>query len=177
MVQQIHWACDATNLHGYADSDWAGDRQNMKSTSGGVIMRSGHCIKAWSTSQSALALSSGEAELYAMTKVAVQLSGEISMAKDFGVSLTGVVKSDSSSAIGIAHRDGLGGRCRHVKVQYLWIQSKIKDGDLNLQKLLGTNNVADAMTKAVDRWALDKYMAAINFTLMPGRADKASRAQ
>ena len=78
----------------------------MKSTSGGVIMRSGHCIKAWSTSQSALALSSGEAELYAMTKVAVQLSGVSSMAKDFGVSLTGVVKLDPSSAIGIAHRDG-----------------------------------------------------------------------
>ena len=32
-----------------------------------------------------------------MTRVAVQLSGVISMAKDFGVSLTGVVKSDSSS--------------------------------------------------------------------------------
>ena len=61
MVQQFHWAGDDTNLHGYADSDWAGDRQNMKSTSGGVIMWSGHCIKAWSTSQSALALSSGEA--------------------------------------------------------------------------------------------------------------------
>ena len=135
----------------------------MKSTSGGVIMWSGQCIKAWSTSQSALALSSGEAELFAMAKVAVQLSGVISMAKNFGVSLTGVVKSDSSSAIGIAHRDGLGGRCRHIKVQYLWIQSKIKDGDLKLQKVLGTNNVADAMTKAVDRWALDKYMAAMNF--------------
>ena len=177
MVQQFHWAGDDTNLHGYADSDWAGDRQNMKSTSGGVIMWSGQCIKAWSTSQSALALSSGEAELYAMAKVAVQLSGVISMAKNFGVSLTGVVKSDSSSAIGIAHRDGLGGRCRHIKVQYLWIQSKIKDGDLKLQKVLGTNNVADAMTKAVDRWALDKYMAAMNFILMPGRADRASRAQ
>ena len=37
--------------------------------------------------------------------------------------------------------------------------------------------LADAMTKAVDRCALDKYMAAMNFTLMPGRADKASRAQ
>ena len=44
-------------------------------------------------------------------------------------------------------------------------------------KVLGTNNVADAMTKAVDRWALDKYMASMNFTLMPGRAHKASRAQ
>ena len=58
-----------------------------------------------------------------------------------------------------------------MKVQYLWIQSKIKDGDLKLQKVLGTNNVAN------DRWALDKYMAAMNFTLMPGRADKASHAK
>ena len=89
MVQQFHWTGDDTNLHGYADSDWAGDRQNMKSTSGGVIMWSGHCIKAWSTSQSALALSSGEAELYAMTKVAVQLSGVISMATDFWRELDG----------------------------------------------------------------------------------------
>ena len=133
MVQQFHWTGDDTHIQGYTDSDWAGDRQNMKSTSGGVIMRSGHCIKAWSTSQSALALSSGEAEFYAMTKVAVQLRGVISMAKDFGVILTGVVKSDSSSAIGIARRD-VGGRCRHIKVQYLWIQSKIKDGDSKLQK-------------------------------------------
>ena len=43
MVQQFHWTGDDTNLHGYAfDSDWAGDRQNMKSTSGGVIM-----LKEW----------------------------------------------------------------------------------------------------------------------------------
>ena len=152
-----------------------GIRQNMTSTNGGVIMWSGHCTKAWSTSQSALALSSREAELYAMNNVAVQLSGVISMAKDFGVSLTRVVKSDSSSAI--VHRDCQGGRCRHIKVQYLWIQSKMKDGDLKLQTVLGTNNVADAMTKAVDRWALDKYMAPMNCILIPGRADKASRAQ
>ena len=111
-----------------------------------------------------------------MTKVPVQLSGVIIMAQDIGMSLIGVVRSDSISAIGTVKRDGLGGRCRHIKVQYLWIQSKIKDGDLKLQKVSGTNNVADAMTKAVDRWALDTYMATMNCTLMPGRADKASRA-
>ena len=85
----------------------------MKPTSGGVIVWSGHGIKAWSISQSALALSSGEAELYALKKVAVQLSGVISMAKDFCMSMTGVVK---------LHRDGLGGGCRHIKVQYMRIQ-------------------------------------------------------
>ena len=67
VVQLFHWTGDDTSVQGYTDSDWAGDGQNMKSTSGGVIMRSGHCKMAWSTSQSALGLCSGEAELYAMT--------------------------------------------------------------------------------------------------------------
>ena len=44
-----------------------------------------------------------------MTKVAVQISGVTSMASDFGVSFTEVVKSDSSTAFGIAHRHGLDG--------------------------------------------------------------------
>ena len=88
----------------------------MKSTSGGVIMWRGQCRKAWSTSQSALALSSGEAEVYALTKVAVQLSGVISMAKDNWREL------DRSCEIILQH-------CRHVKVQYLLTQSKIKDVD------------------------------------------------
>ena len=63
MVQQFNWAGDDINLHGQADSDWAGHRQNMKSAHGGVITRSAHCVRAWSTSRSALALSSGAAEL------------------------------------------------------------------------------------------------------------------
>ena len=49
--------------------------------------------------------------------------------------------------------------------------------DQGWRSQVGTTNVADDMTKAVDRSGLDKYMAAMNFILMPGRADKASRAQ
>ena len=81
----------------------------MKCTSGDEIIWGGQCIKVLSISQCALALSSREAELYAMTKVPVQLSGVIIMAQDIGMSLTGVVKSDSISEIGIVDRDGLGG--------------------------------------------------------------------
>ena len=177
MVHEFHWAGDDTDLHGYADSDWAGDRRNMKSTSGGgVIMWSGHCIKAWSTSQSALALSSGEAELYAMTKVAVQLSGVISMAKDCGVSLTGVVKSDQQFNRNSSPR-WFGRSVQTYQGAVLVDPVKDQGWGSQVTKVFGTNNVADAMTWAVDRWALDKYMAAMNITLMPGRADKASRAQ
>ena len=48
----------------------------------------------------------------------------------------------------------------------------MKDGELELQKARGTSNVADAMTKAVDRWALAKHAEAKNRTPTPSRADK-----
>ena len=40
----------------------------------------------------------------------MQISGIISLASDFNVSLDGLVHSDSIAAIGIVHRTGLGGR-------------------------------------------------------------------
>ena len=45
-AQLFHWTGDDTSVQGCADSDWAGDRQNMKSTSGGVVTWSGHRTKA-----------------------------------------------------------------------------------------------------------------------------------
>merc|ERR1712046_163593 len=49
-----------------ADSDWGGNVKDRKSTSGGVWMLGNHCIKTWSASQGPYALSSAEAEFYAM---------------------------------------------------------------------------------------------------------------
>ena len=114
IIQNIPWEKMSNDIDGYGDSDWAGDQRTLKSTSGGVISWGSHIMKTWSTSQSTLALSSGEAELYALTKVAAQVSGMISLAADFEDKLNGTVRSDSNAAIGIAHRTGLGGRCRHI---------------------------------------------------------------
>ena len=131
-------------------------------------------MKTWSTSQSTLALSSGEAELYALTKAATQLSGVISLAADFGVTVKGTVRSDSNAAIGITHRTGLGGRCRHIKVQYLWIQERVRSGDLRLKKVNGIENSADLMTKAVNGDTLAGHMKRMGFEVRRGRAQKAS---
>ena len=99
IVQRFPWEDRSHSMDAYADSDWAGDKRTLKSTSGGVIVWGQHVLKTWSTSQSTLALSSGEAELYALTKAATQLSGMISLAKDFGVTVIGTVRSDSHASI------------------------------------------------------------------------------
>ena len=59
-----------TTVVGYSDSDWAGDRSTRRSTSGMIITFGAHPIDASSSTQACIALSSGEAELYAMGKAA-----------------------------------------------------------------------------------------------------------
>ena len=53
-------AADSIDVH--MDTDWAGCVRTRKSTSGGCIMVGRHLLKAWSSTQASLALSSGEAE-------------------------------------------------------------------------------------------------------------------
>ena len=52
----------------WTDSDLAGCARTRKTTSGGVIMHGSHLVKSWSITQAVIALSSGEAEYYAMVK-------------------------------------------------------------------------------------------------------------
>ena len=52
----------------YVDSDHAGCLDTRKSISGGIIMHGCHGIKAWSSAQQVIALSSGEAEYYGIVE-------------------------------------------------------------------------------------------------------------
>ena len=55
-------------MEGWSDSDWAGCLETRKSTSGGILKFGKDILKAWSTTQNTIALSSGEAEYYALVK-------------------------------------------------------------------------------------------------------------
>ena len=108
-----------------------------------------HLIKSWATTQKNVALSSAEAELYALVKGAAQTKGLISLMADFGHCLEATVHSDASAAISIVHRQGLG-KMRHMEVQYLWVQSEVAEGRLRDYKVPTTDNPADLLTKALN---------------------------
>ena len=109
----------------YTDTDFAGCRETRKSTSGGVAMICQHTVKTWSTIQTVVALSSGEAEYYGMVKGGSQAIGFVNMLCDLGVKVPTSItlRSDASAAIGIASRKNMG-RVRHIEVAQLWLQSK-----------------------------------------------------
>ena len=102
-------------------------------------MIGGHFIKGWSRTQNNVTMSSAEAELFAMVKCAAELLGVRSMLRDFGVESEGVIYTDSSAALAIAKRK-VAGKMQHVNVNCLWIQERQNEKDLELRKVLGTEN-------------------------------------
>jgi len=105
-----------------------------------------HLIKSWSTTQSQVALSSGEAEYYGVVKAVGTGLGYQSLLKDLGVDLPLRAWTDSTATIGICSRSGLG-RLRHIDTQCLWLQGKVRSGAVELRKVKGTENPADLFTK------------------------------
>ena len=159
-VQVYQWQSLPARVDAFADSDWAGDKVTRKSTSGGILLFGSHLVKSWSSSQPIIALSSGEAELYAMVKATSQATGLLSMLYDYGHEVSATVYTDSTAAIGIAHRKGLG-KTRHIQVQYLWIQEKISNKELEVQKIGTHDNPADIATKNLKAEILNRHIANI----------------
>ena len=126
------------------------------------MMHGNRCIKSWSTNQSVIAISSGEAEFYALVKGSSELLGTMSIAKDSHVPLKGHLHSDSSAAIGISQRRGLG-KVKHMHTQYLWVQKRIRNKDFAFHKVSTDKNRADLMTKCLSRPVVDKFTETLGY--------------
>ena len=174
-VQLFPFEKEAKGFIGFGDSDWAGEKPGMKSTSGGAVFLGKSMLKSWSSSQSLIALSSGEAELYALMKLTTQTVGLISMAGDFGCRLEATVQTDSTAAIGIVNRIGLGGKSRHLNVQYLWIQECIQRKEVTLKKVGTDQNHSDVLTKFLGREPHDRHVTAMGYEFREGRAKEGNK--
>ena len=84
---------------------------------------------------------------------------------DFDVCCEITIKSDASAAIAIASRIGLG-KVRHIEVCQLWLQEKVRRGEIKIVKVGTHENIADALTKYVNRSVMDMH---INVTKQKAR--------
>ena len=156
----------------FTDSDWAGCAKTAKSTSGGIVCIGEHVIKTYSRQQRVIALSSAEAELYAMVAASAESLAVIAYAKDLGINMIGEVYVDSSAALGISQRCGIG-KVRHLRTQGLWVQEARLTGRLAYRKVLGTKNPADVLTKHVPAELLQRHLETLCTEVRGGRAETA----
>ena len=171
VVYQFAWQA-AADLEVFTDTDFAGCRASRRSTSGGCAMRGRHLLKHWSVTQKVVTLSSGEAELAGVVRGASEGCGLQSLAADLCVALQFSIHADSSAAIGICRRTGIG-RVRHLAVSQLWVQERLRAGSFTLYKVPGDHNPADILTKVVARALLDRHLTRMSMRREAGRAASA----
>ena len=138
-------------------------------------MLGGSNIKHWAKTQTSIPLSSGEAELHGIAAGITQGLGMQSIARDLGFTIAIKVHTDATAALGICRRRGLG-KIRHLDVTDLWCQEKVREGAVELVKVLGSENPADIMTKYTDRAILDKMLKLAGLSTLGGRAEYAPMA-
>ena len=171
-VLEYRWQVGGDAAVGYSDSDWAGDRKTGKSTSGGIIMMGSHLIKSWSRTQDSITLSSADAELVALSKLAMEILGVRSMCQEWHLvqkEVASTLFADASAALCIAKRQGAG-KMRHINVKSLWLQEKELQAELLYQKIKGEDNPADGLTKHVRQELAAKYADLVGTRLGRDRA-------
>ena len=132
-------------------------------------MLGAHMLKSWSSTQPTVSLSSAEAEFYGVVKASGLALGQQSIMRDLGLDLPVRVWTDSSAAMGICARQGLG-KVRHIATHTLWVQEKVRSRAIELRKVRGEVNPADVFTKHLPgRERIDMLMKLFGCEIRSGR--------
>ncbi|RVW31691.1 Retrovirus-related Pol polyprotein from transposon TNT 1-94 [Vitis vinifera] len=137
-------------LQGYVDADFAGDIDSRKSTTGFVFTLGGTAISWTSNLQKIVTLSTTEAEYVAATEAGKEMIwlhgflGELGKKQEMGI-----LHSDSQSAIFLAKNSAFHSKSKHIQTKYHFIRYLVEDKLVILEKICGSKNPADMLTKGV----------------------------
>ncbi|CAE7467666.1 RE2, partial [Symbiodinium natans] len=144
-------------LESFSDSDWATDRRTRRSMSSTYQRFGKHLLDTSCGRQSLVALSSGEAEFYAMVKTAAEGKLTTEILRHFGWKVEHRVLSDSSAARSMAQRVGCG-KVKHLSLKEMWIQQAVRNKELSIGKVDTLMNISDLGTKALEAARMDSLM-------------------
>lgn len=136
-------------LVAYSDSDYAGDLDDRKSTSGYVFLFSSGAISWSSKKQPIVSLSTTEAEFIAAASCACQavwLQRVLDMLS-LNRSKSITIHCDNSSAIKLSKNPVMHGRTKHIDVRFHFLRNLTKDGTVELEYCSSEEQLADLMTK------------------------------
>jgi hypothetical protein len=155
-------------IAGYSDSDWAGDLDDAKSTSGYVFIHGNGAISWASKKQPMVARSSGEAELIALDLAAREALWLRKLEDDFSFP-AGPTKiyEDNNSAKSMSERNERTQRTKHIKVKFFAIRGDVQSGDLKIEPVASADNTSDAFTKGLGYTKFHQFRTAMGVVEVP----------
>ncbi|XP_016191654.1 uncharacterized protein LOC107632496 [Arachis ipaensis] len=135
----------------YSDSDWAGDPDDRKSTSGYCVFLGSNLISWASRKQTAVARSSTEAEYRSMADLVAELIWVKNLMSElqFPPKEVPMVYCDNLSAILLAANPILHSKSKHFEIDLHFVRDHVNSKDIRVSHIPGTMQVADILTKAV----------------------------
>ena len=158
-------------LHGYSDSDLAGDVNDRKST-GGVIYFIGDGPVSWqSCKQKVVALSSCEAEYIAAATATCQGVWLARLLADLlnVEARAPTLRVDNKSAISLIKNPVHHDRTKHIDVKYHYVRECAEGGLIDVQFIRTAEQLGGILTKALGRLKYEELKSKIGLTkLLPG---------
>ena len=151
------------DLIGYSDSDYAGDRVDLKSTSGTCHFL-GRSLVYWSSKkQNYVSLSTAEAEYIAAGSCCAQLLWMKQTLKDYGVNVKNVpLLCDNESAIKIAHNPVQHSKTKHIQIRHHFLRDHVLKGDISIEHVKTEEQLADIFTMPLDEKRFSKLRCELN---------------
>nr|GEV81748.1 copia protein [Tanacetum cinerariifolium] len=136
----------------YADSNHTRDYVDHKSTSG-VCTFVGCCLTSWfSKKQTALAISTTEAEYVSARKACQQALWMKQALVDYNVKLDDVpVLFDNKGAIDLSKNPVLHSRTKHIEIRHHFLRDNVQKGNISIEKVAFEDNIVDILTKPLKR--------------------------
>nr|GEV22758.1 copia protein [Tanacetum cinerariifolium] len=132
----------------YADSDHTGDYVDRKSTSG-VYTFILCCLISWfAKKQTALAISTTEAEYVSARKACQQALWMKQALIDYGIRLDNVpIMCDNKEAIDLSKNPIQHSRTKHIEIRHRFLRDNVQKGNISIEKVASEDNIADIFTK------------------------------
>lgn len=158
----------------FTDSDFAGDLNDRKSTSGYLMLWDGAAVTWSSKKQNVVALSSTEAEYIAAASCACQVMWIRGVLEELGLHQeeSTVIKCDNTSTIRLSRNPVFHGRCKHIGVKFHFLRDLVDEGMIELQHVVTTEQFADILTKPLHRDVFIKLRKELGVCPLKDKQDK-----
>jgi hypothetical protein len=149
----------------YTDSDWAGDKDTRLSVTGYVLFLRDVPILWKSKGQRSIALSSSEAEYYALSEAAKDIKFTYMLMVNMGIEIELPIQVyvDNVGALFMTENISTSGRTKHLDLRMRYVNNLVEEGFLKFIFVRSALNKADHLTKNVNG---EIYEAHVNDYIM-----------